>query len=80
MTNFATIHDCVLVDTDLMTENRVIERMLVFLNQVIDALLRKDADVVLQIIIALLRQLGWLFKQLCLLAQNLCLLLAQAVE
>ena len=36
VTNLATIHDAVLVDVNLMTENCVIEAILVFCDQVID--------------------------------------------
>ena len=80
MTNFTAINDRVLVHADLVTKNRVIKGILVFLNQVIDALLWKDTDVVLQVVIAFLRLFGWLLEQLRLLTKNLCLLLAQAVE
>ena len=60
--NFTSIDYAVLVDVDLVTKNRVVERVFVLLDQVVDALLRQQADVVLQIFVALLGQLSRLFQ------------------
>ncbi len=62
MANFAAIDDRILVNIDLMAQDCIVERILVFLDQVVDASLRQQANVVLQILIALFRQLARLFS------------------
>src|SRR5438309_1768668 len=80
MTNLATVYDRKLVDVDLMAENCVVERVLVLPNQIVNVLLRQQADMVLQIFIASLRELGWLFEQLRFFTEDFRLLIAEIVE
>ena len=70
MTNFTTIDDVSCINTDLMAQNRVVE--IVHLpDQTIDLSRSQTDDVVLQIIVSLLRELGRLFQQLAFLASRL---------
>ena len=55
MADLATVDDGIVVNVKLMTENRVIERVLVLTDEVVDAPLRQQADVIFQIVFTLFR-------------------------
>src|SRR5438552_3006375 len=80
MANLTSVDDREFIDVDLMAENCVIERVFILLDQIVYALLRQQANVVLQIFFALLSEFRRLFQQLRLLAQHLSFFLAQSVE
>src|SRR6266849_6622542 len=69
MANLTAIDDAVFIDTQLVAEDRVVKRVLVLPDQVVDALLRQAADVVLEIVIPLFCQLARLLEQLGLFPQ-----------
>src|SRR5581483_504769 len=80
VTDFASVNYAEFVDVDLMAEVRVVERFVVLLDQIVDILFRQDADVVLQIFVALFGQFGRLFQQLGFFPEHLRLLFAKVIE
>src|SRR5258708_2117578 len=80
MANLTAVHDAVLINVELVIQDRVVEGAVVLSNQVVDVFLREAADMVLEIVIALLCEFARLFQNLGLLTQQFCFLFAQAVE
>src|SRR6185369_6255484 len=71
MTNLAPIDYTELVDVNLVAKDRVIKGVLILLNEIVDVLLWQHIDVVLEILIALLRQLTRLFQQISFFTERL---------